>query len=123
MLVARETTERQEGCEAGALKLVGTDPGVIAFEAGELLDHEAVYSQMAGAQNPYGDGHAAQRIVAALEQLRHGGQAPEPFGPGYTRFAVLTAFGYRQALDPRKQPAETRGTDEEPVQVETLWPT
>jgi UDP-N-acetylglucosamine 2-epimerase (non-hydrolysing) len=85
VLVARETTERTEGCEAGTLKLVGTDPGVIALEAGTLLDDPAAYARMAGAQNPYGDGRAAQRIVAALENLRHGGEAPEPFGAGYTR--------------------------------------
>jgi UDP-N-acetylglucosamine 2-epimerase (non-hydrolysing) len=123
VLVTRETTERTEGCEAGTLKLVGTDPGVIAFEAATLLENEAVYAQMAHAENPYGDGRAAERIVAALEQLRHGGQAPEPFGPGYTRFAVLKAGGYGQALDPVHLPAETRGADHEPVPVETLWPT
>jgi UDP-N-acetylglucosamine 2-epimerase (non-hydrolysing) len=123
VLVARETTERTEGVEAGTLKLVGTDPGRIALEGGLLLDDPAAYLRMAGAPNPYGDGRAAQRIVAALEQLRHGGEAPEPFGAGYTRHAVLAAAGYDDALEPANRPPAERGADEEPVPVETLWPT
>ncbi len=75
VLVARETTERTEGVEAGTLRLVGTDPGRIELEGGLLLDDAAAYARMANAPNPYGDGHAAQRIVAALEKLRHGGRA------------------------------------------------
>lgn len=70
VLVMRETTERPEGIEAGALKLVGTDTGRIVGEAARLLDDPAAYAQMARAANPYGDGRAAERIVAAL--LRDG---------------------------------------------------
>jgi len=65
-LVLRERTERQEGITAGTLKLVGTDPEVIFIEAQQLLDDPAAHAAMAGAVNPYGDGHAAERIVAAL---------------------------------------------------------
>jgi UDP-N-acetylglucosamine 2-epimerase (non-hydrolysing) len=65
-LVMRETTERQEGVEAGTLKLVGTDPERIFLEAQRLLDVPEAYAEMSGAVNPYGDGHTAQRIVEAL---------------------------------------------------------
>ena len=65
-LVLRERTERQEGITAGTLKLVGTDPDQIFSEARYLLDDPAAHAAMAGAVNPYGDGHSAERIVAAL---------------------------------------------------------
>ena len=65
-LVLRETTERQEGVIAGTLKLVGTDPQRIVAEAQRLLDVPEAYAEMAGAVNPYGDGHAAEKIVDAL---------------------------------------------------------
>lgn len=62
----REVTERPEGVEAGTARLVGTDPARIVGEASRLLDDAAAYQAMARAVNPYGDGHAAERIVAAL---------------------------------------------------------
>ena len=65
-LVLRERTERQEGVIAGTLKLVGTDPEKIVTEAQHLLEDPLAYAEMAGAINPYGDGHAAERIVDAL---------------------------------------------------------
>jgi UDP-N-acetylglucosamine 2-epimerase (non-hydrolysing) len=65
-LVLREVTERPEGVEAGVLKLVGTDPELILREARRLLDDEAAYQAMSRAANPFGDGHAAERIVQAL---------------------------------------------------------
>ena len=65
-LVLRERTERQEGVTAGTLRLVGTDPEAVFSAAQELLDVPEAYAAMAGAVNPYGDGHAAERIVAAL---------------------------------------------------------
>ena len=65
-LVLREKTERPEGVEAGVLKLVGTDPDRIVTEAHRLLDDDAAYAKMAHAANPFGDGHAAERIVKAL---------------------------------------------------------
>lgn len=66
VLVMRETTERPEGIEAGTLKLVGTDTHRIVEEANRLLDDPSAHAQMAKAGNPYGDGHAAERIVEAL---------------------------------------------------------
>ncbi|HXF85732.1 MAG TPA: UDP-N-acetylglucosamine 2-epimerase (non-hydrolyzing) [Anaerolineales bacterium] len=66
VLVLRETTERPEGVEAGTLKLVGTETSRIVREAKRLLDDPSAYAQMAKAVNPYGDGHAAERIVEAL---------------------------------------------------------
>jgi UDP-N-acetylglucosamine 2-epimerase (non-hydrolysing) len=71
VLVLRETTERPEGVEAGTLKLVGTETDHIVREATRLLDEPLAYTQMAKSANPYGDGHAAERIVQAL--LRAGG--------------------------------------------------
>lgn len=66
VLVMRETTERPEGVEAGTLKLVGTKTDRIVREAERLLDDRTAYAAMAKATNPYGDGHAAERIVEAL---------------------------------------------------------
>lgn len=91
VLVLRETTERGEGVVAGTLRLVGTDPDVIEREGARLLADDLAYAEMASAENPYGDGRAAHRIVAALEHLLLGVEPPEPFGPGYTREAVLDA--------------------------------
>ena len=66
VLVLREVTERPEAVEAGAARVVGTDPQRILAEAERLLDDSAAYAAMAHAVNPYGDGRAAERIVAAL---------------------------------------------------------
>lgn len=66
VLVMRDTTERPEGIAAGTLKLVGTDEDVIYSNFTELLDNAEAYNAMAHASNPYGDGHACERIVQAL---------------------------------------------------------
>ena len=66
VLVMRDTTERPEGIEAGTLILVGTDEGIIYRECRRLLEDEQAYSIMAQAVNPYGDGHASERIVQAI---------------------------------------------------------
>jgi UDP-N-acetylglucosamine 2-epimerase (non-hydrolysing) len=65
-LVLREVTERPEGVETGALRIVGTDQSRIVTEARRLLDDRAEYERMAHAENPFGDGHAAERIVGSL---------------------------------------------------------
>lgn len=65
-LVLRDVTERPEGVEAGTLKLVGTETSHIVKEAKRLLDDKSAYTQMAKAGNPYGDGHAAEKIIQAL---------------------------------------------------------
>lgn len=67
VLVMRDTTERPEGIKAGTLKLVGTSEEVIYREFSELLDQPKEYEKMAKATNPYGDGHACERIVNILE--------------------------------------------------------
>jgi UDP-N-acetylglucosamine 2-epimerase (non-hydrolysing) len=72
VLVLRETTERPEGVEAGALKLVGTETSHIVREAKRLLDDESEYKKMSKASNPYGDGHAAEKIVEALLNTNEG---------------------------------------------------
>ncbi|MPZ22585.1 MAG: UDP-N-acetylglucosamine 2-epimerase (non-hydrolyzing) [Dehalococcoidia bacterium] len=66
VLVMREKTERPEGVEVGAVKLVGTDRGEIVSQANELLAGGPAYERMASAGNPYGDGHAAERIRDAM---------------------------------------------------------
>jgi UDP-N-acetylglucosamine 2-epimerase (non-hydrolysing) len=98
VLVTREETERQEGVDAGTLRLVGTHPDRIFAEADRLLGDDAAWSEMAAAPNPYGDGHAAARIVAACEFIVRGGAAPAPFGSGFTRNAVIEATGFERPL-------------------------
>lgn len=66
VLVLRETTERPEAVDAGAAKLVGTDLQEIVAETVKLIDDPGVYEKMSKTINPYGDGHAAQRIVDIL---------------------------------------------------------
>jgi len=67
VLVMRDTTERPEAVEAGTVRLIGTEAERLLAEASRLLDDEAAYAVMARAHNPYGDGRACARILAALE--------------------------------------------------------
>lgn len=97
VLVTRDNTERTEGLRAGTLKLVGADADRIFAEGQRLLDDPIAYAEMADAENPYGDGRAAERIVAALEHILLGGDAPTPFGPGYDRSALAEAAGFELA--------------------------
>lgn len=128
VLVCRESTERGEGLEAGTLKLVGTDPTRIHAEATELLRNPEVYSQMSEAENPYGDGRASERIVAALTNLYLGGPMPQPFRSSFSRKAVVEAAGYTQQattttrLDPALVPEDERHQEEAAVDpVGHLW--
>ncbi len=66
VLVMREVTERPEGVEAGTVRLIGTETERIIEETRRLLDDPEAHRQMAKAINPYGDGHASERIVQAL---------------------------------------------------------
>lgn len=66
VLVLRDTTERPEGIKAGTLKLVGTDLNTIYEETKKLLTDKNEYEKMSHASNPYGDGHASERIVNAI---------------------------------------------------------
>ena len=66
VLVMRDTTERPEGIAAGTLRLVGTDEKTIYAEFTRLLTNKAAYDAMAHASNPYGDGHACERIAKVI---------------------------------------------------------
>ena len=68
VLVMRDTTERPEGLTAGTLKLVGTDEHVIYDTCRTLLMDRAAYEAMSRAVNPFGDGHASERIVEILRK-------------------------------------------------------
>ncbi len=68
-LILRDKTERPEAIECGAAKLVGTDPATIIAEATRLLTDDAAYRAMQVTESPFGDGHAAERIVDAIEKL------------------------------------------------------
>jgi UDP-N-acetylglucosamine 2-epimerase (non-hydrolysing) len=80
VLVMRDETERPEGLEAGTLELVGHRRERIVEAATRLLDQPAEYQRMARAANPYGDGHASERIVQWLLARLRGEAYPEPFG-------------------------------------------
>ena len=67
VLVMRDTTERPEGVDAGTLKLVGTNEEVIYSTFMQLLENPEEYNKMSKACNPYGDGHACERIADILE--------------------------------------------------------
>jgi UDP-N-acetylglucosamine 2-epimerase (non-hydrolysing) len=66
VLVLREVTERPEGVAAGTAMVVGTDRDRIVSAASELLTSPEAYARMSNAVNPYGDGRASERILAAL---------------------------------------------------------
>lgn len=76
VLVMRDVTERPEAVAAGTVRLVGTDSDRIVAEVSRLCDSPDTYMQMSRTMNPYGDGRAAQRIVAVLK-----GDAIEEFNP------------------------------------------
>lgn len=77
VLVLRDVTERPEGVAAGCARLVGTDRRTIVDTARHVLDHPDARARMTAVENPYGDGRASQRIVAALV-----GDAVEAFRAG-----------------------------------------
>jgi UDP-N-acetylglucosamine 2-epimerase (non-hydrolysing) len=69
VLVLRRTTERPEAVEAGTARLIGTASDSIVAEAGRLLEDGAAYQAMARAHNPFGDGHASERILNACRRF------------------------------------------------------
>ena len=69
VLVLRRTTERPEAVEAGTARLIGTDSAAILSETARLLEDGAAYDAMARAHNPFGDGQASGRILAAAERF------------------------------------------------------
>ena len=81
VLVMRDTTERPEAVEAGTALLVGTDGDAILRETLRLFEDEAAYAKMANAVNPYGDGSAAARSVAAIAHMQGLGSRLPEFNP------------------------------------------
>lgn len=79
VFVMRDKTERHEAVLAGCVKLVGTNADVIVAKVEGILEHPAAYEAMANATNPYGDGRAAERSVAAIAQLLGVGSRIEDF--------------------------------------------
>ncbi|HKI58894.1 MAG TPA: UDP-N-acetylglucosamine 2-epimerase (non-hydrolyzing) [Trueperaceae bacterium] len=80
--VLRNVTERPEGVEAGVLKLVGNDPAVVESEVNALLDDAGRLQAMRSVPNPYGDGHAGERVAAAVAWRLGLGERPEDWRPG-----------------------------------------
>jgi UDP-N-acetylglucosamine 2-epimerase (non-hydrolysing) len=99
VLVMRDTTERPEAVTAGTVKLVGTDPDRITAETHRLITDADARAAMARAINPYGDGRAAERTVAAVEHLF--GLGPRP-----AEFSVFT---------PVAMPVPRRLTEQVPI--------
>jgi UDP-N-acetylglucosamine 2-epimerase (non-hydrolysing) len=66
VLVMRDRTERPEAVDAGTVKLVGTNVRKIVSEATRLLDDQQEYQRTSRIHNPYGDGHASERIAGAI---------------------------------------------------------
>lgn len=81
VLLMRGNTERPEAIVAGTVKLVGTKERLIVAEARMLLDDDAVFAEMANSTNPYGDGKASIRSVAAIAELLGIGSRIEGFSP------------------------------------------
>lgn len=79
VLVLRDATERPEGVKAGTLKVVGTQVDKVRTEMLRLLEDPAAYQEMAEAKNPYGDGHASERIMAAIAYWFKQGARPADF--------------------------------------------
>lgn len=105
VIVVRDTTERQEGVDAGTVELVGTETAKIVAATTSLLDDEVLYRVRSGRGNPYGDGLASQRIVEACEHIAYRTDAPASYVSGFDRNVILRAAGY---LD---DPAEREATE------------
>jgi len=83
VLVMRDKTERPEALDAGTVKLVGTDKERIVIEAQKLLSDPTEFNMMVNAVNPFGDGFATQRTIAAIGSLLGVSEGPKPFVPNY----------------------------------------
>jgi len=68
ILILRSLTERPEVVESGFGRLVGTDPDVVVAAAGQLLSDSGTYRRMVAGANPFGDGHASERIVSIVAE-------------------------------------------------------
>lgn len=87
VLVLRDNTERPEAVIAGAVKLIGTKASRIVEEATRLIENRTAYREMSQSINPYGDGHAAPRAVAAIEALLGIGVRLPDFSPDSDKIA------------------------------------
>ncbi|GAB3178963.1 UDP-N-acetylglucosamine 2-epimerase (non-hydrolyzing) [Nesterenkonia halophila] len=81
VLVMRDNTERPEAVDAGTVRLIGTDEDRVVSEVSTLFDDATAYAAMANAVNPYGDGAAAARTVAAIDRLFGFGERLPDFAP------------------------------------------
>jgi UDP-N-acetylglucosamine 2-epimerase (non-hydrolysing) len=118
VLVARESTERGEGVDAGTLTLVGTDPDRIVAESEAVLADPDAH-RVDPARNPYGDGRASERIVTALEYISGFPRVPVRFGPGFSRRAVLAAAGYPAGL--LAPPTDARNEQPDRTEERDQW--
>ena len=83
VILMRDNSERPEAIEAGTVRLVGSDEDVIVGEVEQLIENESEYKRMSEAINPYGDGRAAYRSVAAIADLSGVGTRVEQFTPAH----------------------------------------
>ena len=83
VLVLRDTTERPEAVASGTARLIGTGREAIVEAVSTLLSDDAAYRSMASATNPYGDGQASRRTVAAIASMFGLGPRPDEFGGGW----------------------------------------
>lgn len=86
VLVLRNNTERPEAVDAGTVRLVGTDKQTVVGEVQRLLHDPAAYNAMAGSVNPYGDGLASRRSLAAITDLLGIGERLPDFSPNLRSF-------------------------------------
>ena len=93
VLVMRDVTERPEAVEAGTVQLVGTDPQRIVKAVSNLYDRDDLWCQFSGRENPYGDGYAANRIIAAV------------LGQSFDDFDPVNPAGAELATVDEEQPA------------------
>lgn len=98
VLVARAGNRAHAGPSAGTLLVDGSSASSIAETAIAFLENETLRETLNSAVNPYGDGHAGERIAAALEHLFGGGLLPCSFGEPYSRKAILQEAGYEEII-------------------------
>ena len=98
VLVMRENTERPEAVAAGTVRLIGTDENRVFDEVSRLMTVPTAYQAMSHAENPYGDGRAAERTVAAIAQLLGVGERIADFTPDAPRNA-------KPEVDPAASPS------------------
>lgn len=103
VLVMRDDTERPEGVIAGTARLVGTNENEIVDAVTELLRDSQAYGRMSSSVNPYGDGHAAERSVAAMMHYAGLGPPAEQFGTSLTSTCVDRSW----ALGPASMTSES----------------